>query len=292
MWKVSSAEAYVDDNTRACCGEYFSGDCAPFPMCASATDWKTLWTGTPGSSGDAATIFSPPLCPYAFRTDTIRVDLDTVAAAGWNNVRARCTRPAPPKTPPSPPQDHPRAASLTPARSLQYDAAKLFGSLEVPPGLVLPDATATPGEENKVGYVALAGVHGLDEFDYQVTDCLGYGPAATVAVTLATPSVPFSSAPYLSISAMATDAGSVNVSAALDAAPAAGTFSMHEQLAGSGAVSVTLAGAVGLSALSFGTASFAAIDAADLSTAPVSGPGATIAQADPAAILGARTFLI
>lgn len=84
--KVSSTPAYTDDNTVACCGEDFpSGSgCDGYPVCSRDTDWRGLWSGTPELKPvENANIFSPPLCPYAYKTDTIRLDFDTAKAPGW-----------------------------------------------------------------------------------------------------------------------------------------------------------------------------------------------------------------
>jgi hypothetical protein len=144
----------------------------------------------------------------------VRVDLDTAAAVGWNT----------------------------------YDAARLTGSLDVPPGLILPVTTNAPGEENRVSYLALVGVHGVDSFTYQVTDCMSYGAPATVEVVLPTPAAAFESAPFLAVSVVVPSHGSyfVPVQVALDVPQAQGTFSLHETLRAGGApITVELKGVRG-----------------------------------------------
>ena len=89
LYRISAAQEYTDDNTVACCGADASSArpsvCAGLPTCSSNTLWTTLWQGSAGNSGDTANIKAPPVCPYAFQTDVIRLDLDTRAASGWNN---------------------------------------------------------------------------------------------------------------------------------------------------------------------------------------------------------------
>ena len=104
LYRLSSTRDYVDDNTIACCGDGPSAEgmngCSELPACSKATSWTPIWSGTARSTGDSANIFEPPVCPYAYKTATLRLDLDTSAATGWNN----------------------------------FDAAKLLGSVDLPPG--------------------------------------------------------------------------------------------------------------------------------------------------------------
>ena len=90
LYRISSAVKYKDDNTIACCGadaQRRASVCNPLPTC-SQTTWNAIWEGTAANSGDKATKFEPPVCPYAYQTDVISLDLDTVAASGWNNFDA------------------------------------------------------------------------------------------------------------------------------------------------------------------------------------------------------------
>jgi hypothetical protein len=212
VYRLSTAQAYADDNTIACCGADAAAarpqHCADKPICAETTAWNPIWTGTAGNSGESATIFRPPVCPYAYRTDVLRVDLDTAAASGWNN----------------------------------YDAAKIIGTIDFPPGLILPDNTAPAGHENRVAYVPLRGVHGVDSFEYAVTDCLAYGPPAAVHVTLPTPAAPFDAQPYASISAVLPTSTTTVVSVAFDLSTLqqTGTFSLYTLLDGNAPVRVEL----------------------------------------------------
>ena len=223
---LSSTPSYDDDNTVACCVDVVPANlealCSTLPTCSKTTRWYPLWSGAPGSTGEEATLFAPPVCPYAFKTGVLRLDLDTAAAPGWNN----------------------------------FDAVKVLGHLDPPPGLILPDATA-PGAENKVTYVGLPGVFGTDTFAYEVTDCLEYGPPATVSVELQQPAAPFRSVPYLAIPLVQASSGASTVRATvrLDVPPEPGTFSLYELLRGTGDVSVTLSGLEGLSSLRFGAGS-------------------------------------
>jgi hypothetical protein len=186
VWKLSTASSYTDDNTLACCGADAAvarpDQCGPLPVCSETTSWNAIWTGTPGNSGESATIFTPPVCPYAYRTDILRVDLDTVAAAGWNN----------------------------------YDAAKIKGTIGFPPGLILPNQAASAGQENQVAYMPPVGVHGNDTFQFSVTDCLAYGPSAPVQVALPMPAAAFVAEPYFSVSAVLPTSSATTVSMAVD----------------------------------------------------------------------------
>ena len=68
------------------------------------------------------------------------------------------------------------------------DAAKIFGSTEQPPGLVLPDQTSGT---NRVIYEAIPGVHGTDRFGYVFTDCLDYGEESFITINLDIPDQAF-----------------------------------------------------------------------------------------------------
>ena len=175
-------------------------------MCSKDTAWRSIWSGTAGNSADRAVKFDPPVCPYGYKTDIVRLDLDTKAAAGWNN----------------------------------YDAVSLHGSLEFPPGLILPDSRAAPGEENKVTYLPLDGVHGVDRFEFTTTDCLAYGAPTEVTITLPAPSgaqqvaaaPPFLSA-SATVSANIDEVEGIYVTSVpleLDTAPMAGTLSLYRLL--------------------------------------------------------------
>ena len=217
VYELSSAVEYTDNNTEACCGEDARQArvdvCSPLPLCSKATKWKKLWKGTAGNSGDSANIFAPQVCPYAFKTDVIRIDLDTQAASGWNN----------------------------------YDAAELSGTLEFPPGLILPDGTAT-GAENKVGYVTLPGVHGVDKYSYAVTDCYSYGSPSDVTLTIPAPPGAFKQPPFLTVRAFRTSSAdndpTTAVSAQLNVREYAGFFSLFEVLVAP--VTVQFLGASGM----------------------------------------------
>jgi hypothetical protein len=220
-YRISTTQKYDDDNTIACCGEDFpsGGNCDGRPACSTDTTWNTVWSGTASNTADTATIFSPNLCPYAYQTQFVRLDLDTAAASGWNN----------------------------------FDAAKVFGSLEMPPGLILPQSSAASGSENQVAYQALVGVHGVDSFDYQVTDCLGYGAAATITISLPEPLAAFQSTSHASFAAIQGAAGETTMTADLTTPIETGTFSLHQLLKGSAnGVTVTCKGLTGVSNLTFG----------------------------------------
>ena len=69
------------------------------------TNWQTLWTKpleTVKPGPERAVVFPPPLCPSTFKSNFLRIDLDTSRVPGWNN----------------------------------FDAAKLTGSLDAPLGLI------------------------------------------------------------------------------------------------------------------------------------------------------------
>jgi hypothetical protein len=136
VYRVSTTQQYTDDNTIACCGRDAAAAqpaCASLPICSEETAWTPVWRGTAANNGDQASLFSPPFCPSPYKTNVLRVDLDTAAATGWNN----------------------------------YDAAKLTGTLTFPRGLVQPNAHAPAGDENRVTYKPLKGVHGIDSFEFE-----------------------------------------------------------------------------------------------------------------------------
>ena len=87
------------------------------------------------------------------RSQHIRIDYDTSKVQGWN-----C-----------------------------FDAAKLTGSLELPSGDVVPDKMG----RNKVTYEPLPGTHGSDAFDFELSDCLAYGPPKAVTIQVPAPDGPF-----------------------------------------------------------------------------------------------------
>lgn len=66
-YQLSTAPQYTDDNTVACCGADAAAArpsaCAGLPICSRTTAWNAIWSGSPGNSGEAANIFSPPVCP-------------------------------------------------------------------------------------------------------------------------------------------------------------------------------------------------------------------------------------
>ena len=75
--------------------------------------------------GGTSAVFAPPLCPYAYKTDVVRINFDTAAAAGWNN----------------------------------FDAAKLFGSTDFPPGAIHTRHTRHAGAFTRVTRAMLVHSH-------------------------------------------------------------------------------------------------------------------------------------
>ncbi|KAL1507311.1 hypothetical protein AB1Y20_008157 [Prymnesium parvum] len=134
IYRVSTTRAYVDDNTVACCGVdiQLEGECESIPICSSNTTWDELWSGEASSAGESSRIFNPPVCPYTYKSDVIRLDLDTKAVPGWNN----------------------------------FDAVRVSGTSDLSKGNVIPDARG----KNKVYYIPLQGTHGGDSFEFQLTD--------------------------------------------------------------------------------------------------------------------------
>ncbi|CAB9505497.1 activated protein kinase catalytic subunit alpha-1 [Seminavis robusta] len=61
-----------------------------------------------------------------------------------------------------------------------FDAAKVTGSLAAPPGLVNDPS-------NRLVYAPLTGVHGVDQFSFASSDCLGEGEDAIFTVTIEAP---------------------------------------------------------------------------------------------------------
>jgi hypothetical protein len=164
--RISVAEEYTDDNTKACCGPDFPspGPCDSYPTCSNTTEWTVLWSGEAGAVyPQEARIFAPSLCPVPHKAQALRVDLDTRATPGWNNI----------------------------------DAVALRGSLDFPSGLVM----AGKDGMHRVLYEQLPGVHGRDRFMFQVSDCLAVGGPETVHVELPAPPAAFAAAAYLSSSA-------------------------------------------------------------------------------------------
>ena len=217
-YRISTAPEYVDNNLIACCGQDFpaGGNCDGRPVCSTDTAWNTAWSGTAGNSGESATIFSPNMCPYAYQTNIVRVDLNTALASGWNN----------------------------------FDAAKVFGSLEMPPGLILADSTDS--NLNKVAYTALPGMHGVDTFAYEVTDCLGYGAPTTMTVMLPEPATAFSAAVHKSFSVI-VNGTTTSIPTDLSVPIESGIFSLHELLRGSATgVKVLCKGISGFTSFSIG----------------------------------------
>ena len=165
--RVSTTNNYTDDNTIACCGPDFPryGACEGHPTCSKDTDWTTLWAGdSTGAPLNTPRRFEPPLCPALLPTDVLRLDLDTTAAPGWNNI----------------------------------DAVQIFGYEHVPPRLVLPNISAPAGEENALDYTALSGIHGVDQFTYTLSDCISDSEPAVVTIELPEPDGALASAPYAS----------------------------------------------------------------------------------------------
>jgi len=117
--------------------------------CSQKTQWQTLWTKpqeqvTPGP--EEATIFAPPLCPSTVKSNLVRLDLDTKRVPGWNT----------------------------------YDAAKITGALDMPPGLVVDTS-------NRLVYVPMDGVHGVDRFEFSSSDCLGEGESVPYTIVIDPP---------------------------------------------------------------------------------------------------------
>jgi hypothetical protein len=50
--------------------------------------WVTLWEGIADTEGMSSAVFSPPLAEADFTTDAIRIELDTDAVSGWNEIDA------------------------------------------------------------------------------------------------------------------------------------------------------------------------------------------------------------
>ena len=121
--------------------------------CSNDTTWTTLYSGIAEPASDEARAFRPNLCPYAYQTQFIRLDMDTAAVPGWNNV----------------------------------DAVMISGSQETPTGLVLPQASKS--HPNRVLYKPLPGIHGsaIDSFMYVLSDCVTSGDAATATMSVEVP---------------------------------------------------------------------------------------------------------
>ena len=218
VYRVSSTPSYADDNTVACCGPDFppGGQCLGYPVCSNLSEWNILWSGKAGSQQDASNIFQPQLCPLRYKSQVVRVDLDTEAAPGWNN----------------------------------FDGARLTGTLDLPPGDVIPDAEGN----NAVVYVPIGGTHGIDTFDFQLSDCMGYGPDTIVTLSMPAPAAPFE-VPYMVFSASQNGsfAGGTIIPIDLNTRTTAGAFSMYETLrAQTGLVQAELRALEGPTSVGFG----------------------------------------
>ena len=170
LWKISTTEKYGDNTDQHCSGLEIDD----VPKCSEDTEWSVLWQKpqeSVGSTGDSATIFAPPLCPSTKRTRIIRLDLDTARASGWNN----------------------------------FDAAKVTGSLEAPPGL-LDDSS------NRLVYVPLDGVHGQDKLYFTASDCLDVGDTTEFVISITAPKEgSFSSSSFLTREVPLADASAGEV---------------------------------------------------------------------------------
>jgi len=72
-WKVSTTSSYSDDTSIHCTKPGVPG----IPTCSENTEWQTLWSRPRESlipGPEAATVFSPPLCPSTTKTNVIRID--------------------------------------------------------------------------------------------------------------------------------------------------------------------------------------------------------------------------
>lgn len=50
--------------------------------------WVTVWEGEAAATEEAARIFEPELAPVDFKTDAVRLTVDTAAVSGWNEIDA------------------------------------------------------------------------------------------------------------------------------------------------------------------------------------------------------------
>ncbi|KAL1499729.1 hypothetical protein AB1Y20_012416 [Prymnesium parvum] len=194
VYRVSAARAYEDDNTIACCGDDFpsGGQCDGLPRCSSDTSWTTLWSGAAAPAAEESRAFSPPLCPARFKSRVLRVEMDAAAVASWNNI----------------------------------DAVRLSGTTQLPAGDVIPSAGVS-----RVTYVPVEGTHGADGFEFEVSDCVAYGPPTAVELWVPPPAEAFVAPPYLVVEAIRdANASSTAAYADLAAPSAAGGASLYETL--------------------------------------------------------------
>ena len=154
LTRIAIAEAYADNNTIGCDGE---GRPERGGECAEETAWQTIWSGTSEVQGSAQ-ITSPPVCPMAFNTQTVRLEFDTSVVSGYK----------------------------------AFDAAQLTGTDEPLAGLVFAHPETT--YPNRVEYAPLPGVHGTDSFEFKVSDCEQWGEAVNYTVAIEPPTSDFSTA--------------------------------------------------------------------------------------------------
>ena len=80
------------------------------------------------------------------------------------------------------------------------------------------------------------GVHGVDSFAYQVTDCMGYGSPETITVELPSPSGGLESIPFLSffgrVEEVDLPVALQTIIANFGTAVVQGTFSLYELMMG------------------------------------------------------------
>jgi hypothetical protein len=121
-----------------------------------STKWITLWEGVAKKPAEDARVFKPPMCPKPFKTNTLKIELNTAKVRGWNEL----------------------------------DAVRIEGTETYPP-FRFREAN-TEARPARVRYRPHHGVHSMgggavDKFTYVVGDCHNEGEPARVEVAIAEP---------------------------------------------------------------------------------------------------------
>jgi len=133
VYRISTTSNYKDDPFVHCTKPGLSD----IPECSQNSTWETLWSKPKEFlmiGAEKANIFEPPICLRKEKTKIIRIDLNTSMVPGFNT----------------------------------YDAVKLIGTLELPPGLV-------EDSQNRVVYAPPKGIHGSEEVSFFSVECLSEG---------------------------------------------------------------------------------------------------------------------
>jgi len=133
VYRISTTSKYEDDTFVHCTKPGVSD----ISECSEDSNWQTLWSKPRELlmiGNEKAQIFEPPICLRKEKTKIIRIDLDTSMVPGFNS----------------------------------YDAMKLTGTLEFPPGLI-------KDSQNRLVYLPREGIHGSEEVSFFSAECFSEG---------------------------------------------------------------------------------------------------------------------